>query len=230
MNQQQINDQIPTNYDHSQIINASSPKVYTLKFKSNKSFNPIYKDYFYLEDYLTKIKPESDISAAFFNKNDELIIKTNNPDKIDNLRNWPKDAFNFELTEIAKKNKFYLALHNVDINFNIESQKSKKLLAEKYFIDDLVRIKKQLNSEKRIIYSAQNSSNLGSFNTINLLKFIIELLRNVSSAIHTDPSPIIKLIQENFGRHVSSEIQNTLLASQIDQDPHMSNIIDDESI
>ncbi|RNA02265.1 RNA-directed DNA polymerase from transposon X, partial [Brachionus plicatilis] len=246
INQQQINDQITTNYDHSQKINASSPKVYTLKFKSNKSFNPIYKDYFYLKDYLTKIKPESDISAAFFNKNDELIIKTNNPDKIDNLRNWPKDAFNFGLTEIAKKNKFYLALHNVDINFNIESQKSKKLLAEKYFIDDLVRmfkkstgeklqvvkahaacskscpdimketkkkeerkeerIKKQLNSEKRIIYSGQNSSNLGSFNTINLLKFIIELirnLRNVSSAIHTDPSPIIKLIQENFGSHVN---------------------------
>lgn len=51
---------------------------FTLKFKSNKKFSDVFRDYFYLEDYIKSIKPSVSLVKVYINKNDELIIKTDN--------------------------------------------------------------------------------------------------------------------------------------------------------
>ncbi|RNA09902.1 hypothetical protein BpHYR1_048229 [Brachionus plicatilis] len=70
------------------------------------------------KDYISAHKPNGDITTAFFYQEEELVIKTDNPAKIEYLKTWPDDAFEHGLIEETKKNKFYLALHT---NFNIES-------------------------------------------------------------------------------------------------------------
>ena len=338
-------------------MQLSSQKTLTLKFKSKKIFNSDFKDYFILEDYISKHKPNGDITSVFFNQDDELVIKTDNPAKIEYLRTWPDDAFEHGLIEVTKKNKFYLALHNVDTNFNIESTRSKMHLSETYQIDDVIRmvkkstgqkltvvkavtgnkdkfneltstgyikigfsririsawkfeprpdqcfncqkfghlaskcpskipvclrcngshshknckindpkeylcancggkhaacsktcpelIKATQEKEKKVIAKISNQSNQTikrvessqqklnqTYNPVNLIKFIIDLVKNlrgVTSSIHTDPRPLLKMINQNFGAQITNQIEQVLTTEPIEQDPFMSNIMEHEN-
>ncbi|RNA11041.1 hypothetical protein BpHYR1_007906 [Brachionus plicatilis] len=59
-----------------QVYDMPNPKkVYTIKFKNNQKFPDQYMDYFELQDYLDKLKPDSNLSA-FINAKGELILKT----------------------------------------------------------------------------------------------------------------------------------------------------------
>ncbi|RNA15879.1 RNA-directed DNA polymerase from mobile element jockey-like [Brachionus plicatilis] len=120
-------------------------------------------DYFELQDYLDKLKPDSNLSAAFINAKVELILKTKDESKIDYLRKWPSDAFKYGITEILKNKKFYLALHNVEIKFDVESEKCKKFLKETYDIDDVLRMtKKSTESDIRKLESVEIRGNAHS--------------------------------------------------------------------
>ncbi|CAF0704716.1 unnamed protein product [Brachionus calyciflorus] len=129
-------------------------KTYTLKFKSNTRFDARLKDYFVLEAVFRKMKPNSDISTIYLNKNDELVIKTNIENELHDLRKWPTDAFGSGIEEIVKKQKFYLALHNVYVEFDIEAPRAKTELKNKYDIDDTLRMMKKSTGEKILLVKA----------------------------------------------------------------------------
>ncbi|CAF1072668.1 unnamed protein product [Brachionus calyciflorus] len=114
----------------------------TLKFKNNKKFDDKYRDYFYLEEYIKNIKPTVSLVTVYINKNEELIIKTNNKSDIDDLKKWPQNAFDYGITEIVKSKRFYLAFHNVDTKFDIESERV-KARPEDYDIDNTLRMMKK---------------------------------------------------------------------------------------
>ncbi|CAF1019702.1 unnamed protein product [Brachionus calyciflorus] len=134
-----------------------APKNYTIKFSSNRKFEDKYKDYFVLADYIASLKPNISITAAYISKNDELIIKTSDFKNLDDLRVWPENAFDYGLKVIIKQKKFYLALQNVDINFDIESQRSKQYLKTEYGIDDTLRMFKKLTKPKLTIVKGVTS-------------------------------------------------------------------------
>ncbi|CAF1073956.1 unnamed protein product [Brachionus calyciflorus] len=144
--------------------NTQHQKSYTIKFKSNKNFPEIYNDYFHLEEYLNKIKPENKITTAFINS-DELIIKFKDENQLDYLKSWPNEAFGHGITEVIKEKKHYLALHNVNLNFDMNAEKAKKYLKDNYSIDDTLRMVKKSTNEKLTLVKAV-MSNTNKFNQI----------------------------------------------------------------
>ncbi|RNA19710.1 Nucleic-acid-binding from transposon X, partial [Brachionus plicatilis] len=138
---------------------------------NNQKFSDQYMDYFELQDYLDKLKPDSSLSAAFINARGELILKTKDESKIDYLRKWPSDAFKYGITQVLKNKKFYLALHIVEIKFDVESEKCKKFLKETYDIDDVLRMTKKSTGLKLSIVKAV-TSNQEKFSEITKNGFI----------------------------------------------------------
>ncbi|CAF1103209.1 unnamed protein product [Brachionus calyciflorus] len=288
----QMDTYIPTE-NESQNIN------YSIKFKSNKKIPEVFNDYFYLEEYLNMSKPDNKITSAFINKDDELIMKFKDEKQSEYLRDWPHDAFSYGIKEIIKEKKYYLALHNVNLNFDVSSEKVKSYLKEKYKINDTLRMIKKSTNEKLTIVKAVMSDTdcynqiikegfitIGQFSrikvtpwrfginpeyleqfgincnvnhaavskscpvlieavktktkdqeeqalkiskpsqfyrvesefkksqydpnsTTNILKFIIELVMNlneITKAVHGDPKPLLKIINQNFGSVYSNLI------------------------
>ncbi|RNA10843.1 hypothetical protein BpHYR1_014616 [Brachionus plicatilis] len=50
----------------------------------------------------------------------------------------------------------------------------------------------------------------------------------VTTNIHTNPAPLLKLIHENFGGEISNEIEHVLFASPTEQDLYMNNLMKHE--
>ncbi|CAF0942296.1 unnamed protein product, partial [Brachionus calyciflorus] len=147
------------NYDH-QInqISTQSNKTFTLKFVSKKKFSDKFRDYYFLEDYIKTIKSNISLLTVYINKKDELIIKTDNQEHLTELKNWPTNAFDFGITEIVKTKKFYLALHNVDVRFDIESVNAKERLKKEYDIDNTLRMIKKSSGQKLELVKAVTSN------------------------------------------------------------------------
>ncbi|CAF1111596.1 unnamed protein product, partial [Brachionus calyciflorus] len=146
-------------------LDMPKQKIFTLKFKSKFRFDPRLKDYFFLEAVFRKMRPKSEINTIYINKNEELIIKTSNESQIQDLRTWTSDAFGTGIEEITKKQRFYLAMHNVDIEFDIESPRVKTELKNKYEIEDTLRMIKKSTGQKIQLVKAV-MSNSEKFNQI----------------------------------------------------------------
>ncbi|RNA32049.1 hypothetical protein BpHYR1_034819 [Brachionus plicatilis] len=226
-------------------------KLYTIKFKSKKNFPEWSKDYFKLEDFISKIKPGSILTSAFINKNDELVLKTNLMSQVDDLKSLPELAFEFGITEITKQNKHFLALHNVETNFDI--QRSRNYLTENYDIDDtLIMVQKSTGLKLKLVKEVMSNTDKFNqiikdghikigysrirvtawrFNTMPDQCFKCQKLghaaakcpekQTVSAAVHEDPAPILKIITDNLGLKYSNQIEHFIFANQDEQDPIM---------
>lgn len=157
----QHNNTLNTNNEfNSQMIHEQNPgvqKTNTLKFKSNKNFDNKFKDYFILEDYIKSLKPNVSLRTAYINKYEELVIKTDHEEQIETLKTWPSDAFLYGIVEVIKTRNFYLALQHVDINFNIESERAKEHLKQRYGINNVLRMVKKQSGQKLEIVKASMS-------------------------------------------------------------------------
>ncbi|RNA05449.1 hypothetical protein BpHYR1_041835 [Brachionus plicatilis] len=114
MNQPTTENRLQKSFSHQE-----QKQIFTLKFKSNKEFPSNFKNYFTLEDELKQLKPKIDVTVAFINMKNELVIKTDNPNHIEALTNWPPNAFHHGLQQIINQSKHYIALHNVDLDFDV---------------------------------------------------------------------------------------------------------------
>ena len=165
-------------------------KTYTIKFKSNKKFPDQFSDYFYLQDYIDEIKPNNNLSAAFINAKGELILKTIDESKLEYLKAWPNNAFVHGIMEISNQRKYYLALHNVEIKFDVESDRCKNFLKEKYDIDNVLRMIKKSTGLKLPLVKAV-TSNKDKFNQVINEGFIrIGHSQIRTSAWKFEPMPI----------------------------------------
>ncbi|CAF1008918.1 unnamed protein product [Brachionus calyciflorus] len=133
-------------YSNSDSSQPATTKITILKFKNKKKFNIKFRDYFVLEETLTSLKPDASITAAYINQKDELIIKTDDSN-LEKFDAWPSNAFDFGIEKITKQNRFYLALHNVEIDFDVSSPRFKSLMKDKYNIEDLVRMMKKSTNQ-----------------------------------------------------------------------------------
>ena len=137
----------------SQSTEDTSSKLITLKFKSNTNFNSNFKNYFSLQKEIKRCKPNAKIINAYISNQEELIIKVNSQLEESKLKSeWPNDAFTSGIELINKKIKFYLALKNVDLDFDITDQETLNYMTNEYNITSLMRlVKKSTNSPLRII-------------------------------------------------------------------------------
>ncbi|RNA33426.1 ATP-dependent DNA helicase PIF1, partial [Brachionus plicatilis] len=98
----------------------------------------------YMVKYATK--GEKAGQSLCINPKQELIIATNQNKDLEFLKNplnWPKDAFDVGIELINKNAKFFIALHKVDPDFNIEDEETKQYLKVNYNIDNVMRVKKK---------------------------------------------------------------------------------------
>ncbi|RMZ99312.1 reverse transcriptase [Brachionus plicatilis] len=128
--------------------NKNPNKTFILKYKSKKSFPNKFKNFFNLEKYLKKHKPNVEIQIAFIDSNDELVIKLTKTEDLDELKTWLSNAFGHGIEQIIKESRFYLALHNVNTEFDVSSDEAKKYVKDIYGIDDMLRMMKKSTKSK----------------------------------------------------------------------------------
>ncbi|RNA06327.1 hypothetical protein BpHYR1_015248 [Brachionus plicatilis] len=142
------------------------------------------------------------------------------------LKNCPLNAFEHGIRELTKTKKFYLALHNVDIEFDIKSERAKERLKKEYDIDNTLRMVKKSTVYSNFTNQAYNKTNFQQNNLISLVKFMIEMFKNpsqVTEAGNEDPTPILNLIAQSFGQDFSRAISTQLFRSLDQNDPNMAN-------
>lgn len=98
-----------------------------------------FKDYFRLVRELKRIKPNLKINTAYLNKNNQLIIKTEDEQTFEPLKTWSEKAFRVGLEVILKQNKHYHALQDVDPAVDVSSNELNEFMKNKYFIDGMLR-------------------------------------------------------------------------------------------
>ena len=125
--------------------NHTKIKLITLKFKSTTSFNSNFKNYFTLQKEIKRCKPNAKIVNAYISSQEELIIKVDSQTEETKLKSeWPTDAFTSGFELINKKVKFYLALKNVDIDFDITDHEILTFMTSGYNITSLLRLVKKM--------------------------------------------------------------------------------------
>ncbi|RNA06376.1 hypothetical protein BpHYR1_037258, partial [Brachionus plicatilis] len=193
-----------------------------------------------------KLKPNVSLITVYINKNDELIIKTDDQNEAKELKQWPPNAFEFGIYEVVKTKKFYLALHDVDVKFDIESERVKQRLKQEYDIDNTLRMVKKSTGQKlelvKIVTSNQEKFNqmindkkirLGSsIVRVSPWRFgvtpdqcfkCLEFGHEISVAANEDPTPILEIIGQNLGKDFSNAISNHLFKNLDQLDPNMIN-------
>jgi len=115
--------------------------ITTIKFKGNHVHN--YKNYFKLSKEIKRCK-NVNISSAYVNSYDELIIKTREEAaSLELSKPWPKDAFHSGITLIPKINRYFVAINNVELDIDIEDQDTLEYFHTEYKISKIIRIKKK---------------------------------------------------------------------------------------
>ncbi len=141
--------------------NQSSPKVAdkslstsrnhqtrTSKFKS-LSTNPSetmkpFKPYAKLKDEIAKFFTDISILSTYIDRDDHLIIKTNSSDnqKAIEATNL-STAFAAGLQLIKPQHKFYFAIHNVDLETDLDDSRTKKFLEDEFKVTETKRMTKK---------------------------------------------------------------------------------------
>ena len=136
-------DHVTTNVQDNQKQNFS------IKFKSKKQFPHEQKSYLNLDKELKRCLPNCTIINAFINNNNELVIKTDSEQSIEQIINcWPNNAFTHGVEIVPKKeSKFYLALLNVSLDFDIKDPDNLAALQSKYKIVKALRMVKKSSNE-----------------------------------------------------------------------------------
>ncbi|RNA14238.1 AP-like endonuclease reverse transcriptase [Brachionus plicatilis] len=102
-------------------------------------------------------------------------------------------------------------------------EKEKKVIA---------KISNQSNQTIKRVESSQQKLTQ-TYNPVNLIKFMIDLVKNlrgVTSSIHTDPRPLLKMINQNFGAQITNQIEQVLTTEPIEHDPFISILSESKKI
>ena len=101
-----------------------------------------FKNFFKLKKELKVQLPNIIPKAAYINKDNELIIKANSSDdyEIITKEDWTKKAFVTGITKKKNDLKLYLAILNIDTDFDVEDDVNKQEMFDEYKINKMTRI------------------------------------------------------------------------------------------
>ena len=127
----------------------NSKQNFIVKFTSKKQFPPQLKGYLSLDRELKRCLPHCTIINAYINKRNELVIKSDSEENSELIKStFPNDAFVHGVDAIRNKEpKFYLALLNVSLDFDITDSGNLYELQTRHDITKALRIVKKSTKE-----------------------------------------------------------------------------------
>ncbi|RMZ95481.1 reverse transcriptase, partial [Brachionus plicatilis] len=141
----------PENQDNNQnkCQNDEKKSNFIIKFSSNQQFPTQLRSYLKLSNEIKRCLPNCNILNVYINQKNELVIKTDSEESMEKIKNsWPDDAFTHGVKLVNKKDpKFYIALQNVSLDFDITDQENLDYLQKEYNIIKAIRIVKKSTNE-----------------------------------------------------------------------------------
>ncbi|CAF0903066.1 unnamed protein product [Brachionus calyciflorus] len=119
-------------------------KIYISKFVSNKEFPTQLRSYVKLQNEIKRCKPNAKILNAYVNSKNQLVIRTNCEESSDYLKaDWTSNAFIHGIKKIENNPKFYIALHNLNTDFDVDDEENKEYMLNNFKITSMLRIFKK---------------------------------------------------------------------------------------
>ncbi|CAF0952751.1 unnamed protein product [Brachionus calyciflorus] len=138
--------------------NEPKNKTYVTKFINKKEFPSQLRSYIKLLNEIKRCKPDAKIQNAYVNSKNQLIIGTDCEKSATYLSSdWISDAFINGIQKIDSVQKFYIALHNLNTDFDVDDLENKEYMLKNYKITNMLRIiKKSINKPMDLVKAIIN--------------------------------------------------------------------------